>query len=163
MDNHTLSTLLSVLLNRSTIKYFGVLTDSKILSDYSPLTPSCYIIYTSNHYYCVYLSRDRFGRLTAEFFCSLGNNPLISYNLHIRGLYSYKYNRKLVQGPKSVLCSIFCLYFAFKKSRGFIFESIIHRFTDNYQTNDQLLCKFYNKIRKPTSTVAKFRNCTSKP
>jgi hypothetical protein len=159
MDNHSLKYILRILLGGSRIRNFSVQTNGDFSSVYLAKS-SCHIVYFEYHYYAAYFTRDKNRRLIGEFFCSLGKNPITDYGLIVPNLYSYKYNGKKLQGDSSVLCSLFCLYFAHKKGLGFSFDKIINRFSFNTYVNDIRMCRFYKSIKKQNiKTLINFTYC----
>lgn len=86
----------------------------------------------------------------AEVFDSLGIPPT-EYHTNLRNLMilngpKYLYNSMQLQGNHSNLCSFFCLYYIYFRTKGYSMHDIVNSFTGDYALNDNIANKVANHL-----------------
>ena len=96
------------------------------------------------HWVAIYIPRYRHP----EYFDSYGMPPFdtrIKRFLKINGP-NFIYNDKPIQGNDSVNCGKFCIFYLYFKSRNFPLSKIKKFFSNNFENNDFIVNKFFNRL-----------------
>ena len=140
--------------NKITAPKFGGVYASNELMLNSYIRDKFVILNTSkmkqlgSHWVIVYIPKTRASK--CELFNSLSGN-IADYSIDIENLIlvngkEYLCNDIAVQSPQSILCGLFCLYFAHKKCSNYSFTSIINSFdNENLFRNDELVENYVQK------------------
>jgi len=177
MDDLTLECCLQILLsNCSRVKSFKILASNELrfLADTS-VFDAAFIINTSSrnvanknslkHWYALYVGR-KVGAvvgnvLQGELFCPFGVDPRIKYNIGKLPFKIVAYNKLQIQHELSNKCSLFCLYYIWKKAHGYSLSQIQRHFSHtNLKLNDTLMLRFYKSINtKNLRYIKKIKCC----
>ena len=125
--------------------YGGVLPSNELPTHIVRNKPKLYVVNTQKsnqrgqHWIAIYLNANE-----PEYFDSLGNIPLKEFEdfLILNGPH-YLRNMKQVQAINSNLCGLFCLFFAYFRTRGVEMQDILNMFKKDYAFNDLLVKFFY--------------------
>lgn len=90
------------------------------------------------HWVVVY-SREKSS--VVDYFDSLGKKPNENFMSFMKGKNIW-YNTKRVQGYISNTCGYHCIYFLYKRLRGYDFEIIMSDYNTSYEINDKLVVDF---------------------
>ena len=123
---------------RKRIYPFGIIINTSRASDEDGGT----------HWVAVWIKNEK----DAEFFDSFGKTAIF-YGVEIHAMIMrlapncegrYKENYIQLQHPTSDLCGLFCLYYLYHTSRGYVLRRIVFNFTypKNLKSNDALLRRF---------------------
>lgn len=88
-----------------------------------------------------------------EFFDPLGKppmhySPIIDSFLSNGDKEPYIYSQTPLQGPNSIFCGQFVLYFLYYKCHGHAYHNILDTFTNNFIVNDEMVMKFVQDYSK---------------
>lgn len=86
-----------------------------------------------------------FNTSPVEFFDPLGKDANY-YGLEDKLPINFIYNKTRVQGPTSILCGQFCIYYIFLRSSGLSMLEIVNILSSDYVMNDKIVCSFVNKL-----------------
>ena len=140
--------------NKITAPKFGGVYASNELKLDSNIRDKFVILNTSkmsqlgSHWVILFIPKTRANK--CELFNSLSGN-IAEYSIDIENLIlvngkEYVCNDIAVQSPTSILCGLFCLYFAHKRCSNYSFTSIMNDFDhDNLFSNDELVEKYVQK------------------
>ena len=78
---------------------------------------------------------------TNEFFDSFGNNAAYYNSDFAIYLHPYIYNRRCLQGSKTVVCWAYCIFYLQKRVSGMTLECIASLFSDDVFRNDNEIVK----------------------
>lgn len=81
-----------------------------------------------------------------EFFDPTGHSAKY-YDLDDRLPNSYTYNKTKVQGPISVRCGEYCIYYLYLRIKGHSMIDIVKSLDNEYYVNDSIVCEFVNKLK----------------
>ena len=149
---------------QSKIKVYVIAKDEQYKVDYSKL-PVAVISndmekkWKGNHWvlWLVFNSNSKgsskeckYSGVDIQFFCSYGLSPTY-YNLDfpkISNVCNFVYNSTQLQPETSTTCGIYCLYFLYKRLKGFsVLNVVSNEFKRNsLKENDQIVLKFYNLL-----------------
>lgn len=90
---------------------------------------------------------DQRGR--GVFFDSYGMSPTIHHHRHRlrKNTLFYTYNNKQFQSFNSKVCGQYCIMFLDYMNRGYTLEKFCNLFSTNYNKNDYIVSKYYNRIK----------------
>lgn len=91
------------------------------------------------HWMCVFNSNPM------EFFDPLGHDAR-HYNLDTNLKNNYVYNNTKVQGPFSVKCGQFCLFYLYHRCNGYTMLDIVNILDNSFIVNDKIVSSFVNKL-----------------
>lgn len=83
------------------------------------------------------------------YFDSYGEPPAISHHLKRiqKNSRTYSWNKKHLQSLGSRVCGQYCVMFLHYMTRGYSLEKFCKMFSSDLKRNDQIVEKFYNRIR----------------
>ena len=86
-----------------------------------------------------------FDHNVCEHFDSSGSVPRTTYMPYIFvNSVKFMYNNERLQHYNSDTCGLFCLFYAYFRCRGFLFNQILDMFYDNLLLNEFVVKTFYN-------------------
>ena len=105
--------------------------------------PSGYVCNThtssqpGEHWVAIFIDHDGVG----EYFDSFGLPPLhASFEMFMnRNCASWSYNNRTLQSITSSVCGLYCIYFLVMRSKGYSLRDLLSVFTDNFNTNDDIV------------------------
>ena len=143
IELHTL-----MLSDRAIHRVYGGVRPSNGLPLLKCKRPKMYICNTEphnqpgQHWIAIYLPEER---RPPEFFDPLGKAPQETFaNFLIYNGPKYIFNTKVVQSSSSVYCGLYCLLFAFYRTRGYSIKKILSMFKD-VDGNDIIVEKFFEE------------------
>jgi hypothetical protein len=78
---------------------------------------------------------------TLEYFDSFGRQ-LSSYGIHVAPRVVQQSLQ--LQSDFSTVCGQYCMFFLLRRMSGESYEHIVHLFTENRESNDQMVCQYVN-------------------
>ncbi len=144
MNTRQLRTALTA--NLSTRTQFGGVCSADMIPNIVRRRPKLYIVntdtsyYSGKHWVAFYFPTNG----PPEFFDPLGHSPDY-YHRRFRNVLlingpQYIYNCRRLQGPESVYCGQFCLYYGYRRCRGMSMRTIVNEFSStNFALNDEIV------------------------
>ena len=87
-----------------------------------------------------------------EFFDSFGHPPQV-YSAHFvqflnRNCEHWTFNPRTLQSVLTAVCGEYCIFYLMHRARGVGMNTIVHLFSVNYITNDQMVYEFVLKLMR---------------
>lgn len=116
--------------------------------------PYCFIVnldpsyLPGTHWIAVYVGQNRRG----EVFDSFGRFPPLSLSRWMtRNCYGWTYNQRLLQGPLTTLCGVYCIYFlhmrCFVTPHRNMHTIVREDFSNQFDVNDEYMYRFWRMIQ----------------
>jgi len=141
MNGQQLKTILTAVPHVKS-KFYGIF-GQKHLPQYKISEETVIIVNTHLHWCVIYLPRD--GNI--EYFDPLGRPPTPQVKDFIRlQQRPYVFNHTRVQGPYSVACGSFCIFYVTLRLYGIRMMTITRTFSRSYKMNDHIVKRFVDSI-----------------
>lgn len=114
-----------------------------ILPEYKIPGPGVLIVNTDNHWCAIYLNVSGLS----EYFDPLGRPP----PFHVKSFFkhqkcNYIYNTTQIQGPYSMSCGHFCIFYVALNCTGLNMSDIVNMFSKSYANNDAIVLNFVEAL-----------------
>ena len=123
-------------------KFYGIFKQEH-LPEYQINEETFIIVNTGLHWCVIYLPRD--GNI--EYFNPLGQTPTDRVKDFIRlQKRHYTFNPIIIQGPYSLACGCFCIFFVTLRLLTTNMTTIVNMFSNSFAINDNIVKRFVDSI-----------------
>ena len=135
--------------------YLGVISSYQRLPFFPETTRGYYLVNTDKlngpgeHWTCLFFN----GNGTCDYADSYGLPPLPSLYSQLVKDYGVRYAPTPYQGPFSLLCGLYAVFYACRRSRGLGVEDIL--IAHDYDYNDRIVCSYFGSAVSCSLWIAK--------